>query len=77
LAQLRRRDGVRGRDVRDRAVYAAKQFVTADHAGRGRFGLNVVCGWNPDSVAEALGRISEIGFDGVAVGLVNYLDDFP
>ncbi|HLI19856.1 MAG TPA: LLM class flavin-dependent oxidoreductase [Stellaceae bacterium] len=29
-------------------VYAAKQFVTADHIGRGRFGLNIVCGWNQD-----------------------------
>ncbi|HVA15825.1 MAG TPA: LLM class flavin-dependent oxidoreductase [Stellaceae bacterium] len=29
-------------------VYAAKQFVTADHMGHGRFGLNVVCGWNQD-----------------------------
>jgi alkanesulfonate monooxygenase SsuD/methylene tetrahydromethanopterin reductase-like flavin-dependent oxidoreductase (luciferase family) len=29
-------------------VYAAKQFVTADYIGRGRFGLNVVCGWNQD-----------------------------
>jgi alkanesulfonate monooxygenase SsuD/methylene tetrahydromethanopterin reductase-like flavin-dependent oxidoreductase (luciferase family) len=29
-------------------VFAAKQFVTADHIGRGRFGLNVVCGWNQD-----------------------------
>lgn len=27
-------------------VIAAKQFVTADHVGEGRFGLNVVCGWN-------------------------------
>jgi FMNH2-dependent dimethyl sulfone monooxygenase len=27
-------------------VIAAKQFVTADHIGEGRFGLNVVCGWN-------------------------------
>jgi alkanesulfonate monooxygenase SsuD/methylene tetrahydromethanopterin reductase-like flavin-dependent oxidoreductase (luciferase family) len=27
-------------------VTAAKQFVTADHVGGGRFGLNVVCGWN-------------------------------
>src|SRR5207237_4014932 len=25
---------------------AAKQFVTADHIGEGRFGLNIVCGWN-------------------------------
>jgi dimethylsulfone monooxygenase len=27
---------------------AAKQFVTADHIGEGRFGLNVVVGWNED-----------------------------
>ncbi len=26
-------------------VVAAKQMVTADHIGRGRFGLNIVCGW--------------------------------
>ena len=29
-------------------VVAAKQLVTADHIGRGRLGLNVVCGWNDD-----------------------------
>jgi alkanesulfonate monooxygenase SsuD/methylene tetrahydromethanopterin reductase-like flavin-dependent oxidoreductase (luciferase family) len=29
-------------------LIAAKQFVTADHIGRGRFGLNIVCGWNED-----------------------------
>lgn len=29
-------------------VFAAKQFVTADHISRGRFGLNIVCGWNQD-----------------------------
>jgi FMNH2-dependent dimethyl sulfone monooxygenase len=29
-------------------VFAAKQFVTVDHASRGRFGLNLVCGWNQD-----------------------------
>jgi alkanesulfonate monooxygenase SsuD/methylene tetrahydromethanopterin reductase-like flavin-dependent oxidoreductase (luciferase family) len=29
-------------------VIAAKQFVTADHIGQGRFGLNVVVGWNED-----------------------------
>jgi alkanesulfonate monooxygenase SsuD/methylene tetrahydromethanopterin reductase-like flavin-dependent oxidoreductase (luciferase family) len=29
-------------------IFAAKQFVTADHVGRGRFGLNIVCGWNQD-----------------------------
>ena len=27
-------------------VIAAKQFVTADHIGHGRFGLNLVVGWN-------------------------------
>jgi dimethylsulfone monooxygenase len=29
-------------------MIAAKQFVTVDHIGEGRFGLNVVCGWNED-----------------------------
>jgi FMNH2-dependent dimethyl sulfone monooxygenase len=29
-------------------ILAAKQMVTADHIGRGRFGVNVVCGWNED-----------------------------
>lgn len=29
-------------------VVAAKQFATADHIGRGRFGINVVVGWNTD-----------------------------
>lgn len=27
-------------------LIAAKQMVTADHVGTGRFGLNIVCGWN-------------------------------
>lgn len=27
-------------------IFAAKQIVTADHVGEGRFGLNVVSGWN-------------------------------
>ena len=29
-------------------IFAAKQMVTADHIGKGRFGLNIVCGWNAD-----------------------------
>ncbi len=29
-------------------VIAAKEFVTADHIGQGRFGLNIVVGWNED-----------------------------
>jgi FMNH2-dependent dimethyl sulfone monooxygenase len=32
-------------------VFAAKQMVTADHVGRGRFGLNNVCGWNTGEFA--------------------------
>jgi alkanesulfonate monooxygenase SsuD/methylene tetrahydromethanopterin reductase-like flavin-dependent oxidoreductase (luciferase family) len=32
-------------------VFAAKSCVTADHVGRGRFGLNVVSGWNLDEFA--------------------------
>jgi alkanesulfonate monooxygenase SsuD/methylene tetrahydromethanopterin reductase-like flavin-dependent oxidoreductase (luciferase family) len=32
-------------------VIAAKQMVTADHVGEGRFGLNIVCGWNEDEFA--------------------------
>lgn len=27
-------------------IFAAKQMMTADHIGRGRFGLNIVAGWN-------------------------------
>ena len=29
-------------------LIAAKEFVTADHIGEGRFGLNIVAGWNED-----------------------------
>jgi dimethylsulfone monooxygenase len=29
-------------------IIAAKQCVTADHIGEGRFGLNIVAGWNED-----------------------------
>src|SRR5215212_10213019 len=29
-------------------VIAAKEMVTADHIGCGRFGLNIVVGWNED-----------------------------
>jgi len=32
-------------------VMAAKQMVTADHVGHGRFGLNIVAGWNEDEFA--------------------------
>lgn len=29
-------------------IFAAKSMITADHVGRGRFGLNVVSGWNTE-----------------------------
>ena len=29
-------------------IIAAKEMVTADHIGEGRFGLNIVVGWNED-----------------------------
>ncbi len=29
-------------------IIAAKMMMTADHIGQGRFGLNIVCGWNED-----------------------------
>ena len=32
-------------------LIAAKQMVTADHVGEGRFGLNIVCGWNEGEFA--------------------------
>lgn len=32
-------------------VFAAKQIVTADHVGRGRFGINIVSGWNQSEFA--------------------------
>jgi dimethylsulfone monooxygenase len=32
-------------------VFAAKALATIDHASRGRAGLNIVCGWNPEEFA--------------------------
>src|SRR5882724_13035103 len=32
-------------------LIAAKEFVTADHVGEGRFGLNIVVGWNEGEFA--------------------------
>lgn len=29
-------------------IFAAKQMATADHVGDGRFGVNIVCGWNSE-----------------------------
>jgi alkanesulfonate monooxygenase SsuD/methylene tetrahydromethanopterin reductase-like flavin-dependent oxidoreductase (luciferase family) len=36
-------------------IIAAKEFVTADHVGGGRFGLNLVAGWNEGS-SDVRGR---------------------
>jgi len=36
-------------------VFAAKSCVTADHVGQGRFGLNVVSGWNVEEF-QSFGR---------------------
>jgi dimethylsulfone monooxygenase len=46
-------------------VQAAKMMVTADQVGQGRFGLNVVCGWN-DGEFDMFGvtqREHEAGYD--------------
>ena len=32
-------------------VFAAKALMTVDQASRGRAGLNIVCGWNPEEFA--------------------------
>src|SRR5258708_39187050 len=32
-------------------VFAAKSIVTADHVGEGRFGINIVSGWNVEEFA--------------------------
>ena len=45
-------------------VVAAKQMATADLIGRGRFGLNIVCGWNSDE------------FDMLGIDLPKYEDRY-
>ncbi len=32
-------------------VFAAKALTTMDHVSRGRAGINIVCGWNPEEFA--------------------------
>ena len=47
-------------------VLAAKQMATVDHIGRGRFGLNIVCGWYQDEFqmfGVELGDTSERRYD--------------
>jgi alkanesulfonate monooxygenase SsuD/methylene tetrahydromethanopterin reductase-like flavin-dependent oxidoreductase (luciferase family) len=40
-------------------VYAAKALATVDHISRGRAGLNVVCGWNPQEFAMFGARLGD------------------
>lgn len=40
-------------------VYAAKALATVDHISRGRAGLNVVCGWNPQEFAMFGARLND------------------
>ena len=42
-------------------VFGAKQMATVDHVGSGRFGINIVCGWNPGEF-EMFG-LEELGHD--------------
>jgi FMNH2-dependent dimethyl sulfone monooxygenase len=37
-------------------IVAAKQMATVDHISHGRFGLNLVCGWNQDEF-EMFGKV--------------------
>ena len=48
-------------------VFAAKMCVTADHAGNGRFGLNVVCGSHEDEF-EMFGVARRPSEEGYAYG---------
>src|SRR4029078_3270194 len=38
------------RPLRNR-VFGAKSIITADHVGQGRFGINIVSGWNIEEFA--------------------------
>jgi alkanesulfonate monooxygenase SsuD/methylene tetrahydromethanopterin reductase-like flavin-dependent oxidoreductase (luciferase family) len=40
-------------------VYAAKALATVDHISRGRAGLNLVCGWNPQEFAMFGARLGD------------------
>ena len=41
------------------------------------YGGGFVIRGDPDHVADQLIKLHEAGFDGVAIGLVNYLDELP
>ena len=44
-------------------LYAAKALATVDHISKGRAGLNIVCGWNPQEFAMFGVKLVERGYD--------------
>ncbi|WP_342363472.1 LLM class flavin-dependent oxidoreductase [Terrarubrum flagellatum] len=44
-------------------LYAAKALATVDHISKGRAGLNIVCGWNPQEFAMFGVSLGEKGYD--------------
>ena len=44
-------------------LYAAKALATVDHISKGRAGLNIVCGWNPQEFAMFGVTLAERGYD--------------
>ncbi len=47
-------------------LYAAKALATVDHISKGRAGLNIVCGWNPEEFAMFNVALGERGYDQAA-----------
>lgn len=43
-------------------LYGAKALATVDHISKGRAGLNLVCGWNPEEFAMFGVALSEQGY---------------
>nr|WP_256515453.1 LLM class flavin-dependent oxidoreductase [Alsobacter ponti] len=43
-------------------LYAAKALATVDHISKGRAGLNIVCGWNPQEFAMFGVSLGEKGY---------------
>ncbi|MCZ8098974.1 MAG: LLM class flavin-dependent oxidoreductase [Burkholderiales bacterium] len=43
-------------------LYAAKALATVDHISKGRAGLNIVCGWNPQEFAMFGVALGEKGY---------------
>ena len=44
-------------------LYAAKALATVDHISKGRAGLNIVCGWNPQEFAMFGLTLGDRGYD--------------